>query len=171
MLRVHGARDGERDVGEHHAGERREPQRSAPPSIDEESAGDGAEEVPDLHAAVDAGLGVGAADADAGQDGREVVGDDALAVPEREQSYRNADPEALSVGGVFEELGPGVWFEEFGRVDCGGDLGHFEIHERVRGGFVGVVSTKYLFGLGASTFGVEPSWGLGDERNCEDHKD
>eukprot|EP00753_Platysulcus_tardus_P022222 PLAT9429.2.p2 GENE.PLAT9429.2~~PLAT9429.2.p2 ORF type:complete len:186 (-),score=4.42 PLAT9429.2:655-1212(-) len=152
-----------------HPARARQEEHAAPRTVDHEARAARPEQVPDLQDPVDEELRRRVRDADRVEDLVEVVRDEPVARPLREESDRDDDTHALPVAGRREEgLPADVGGDGAVELDCRADLFVFVLDKRVLVIAVGVVVGERLQGLGIFSFAHEPTRRLGDEPDEED---
>lgn len=131
--------------------------------VDRESEADSNAPIPDGETAVDLELGVGICDTNSIHDILEVVRDEAVARPLREQTGSHDQQESVAVTPGGDELPPAGAPGRVGlELDGLLDLLVLELDERVGGITVGMVLGKDLQGLLWLVLGHEPTGRLGD---------
>ena len=159
-------------VPEEHASGGDEEERSATESFSDERSGDGDGEVPDLEDTVDEGLVKGGGDADTGKDEVEIVRDEPVAGPLREEPDSDDDAHTAEIGAGVEQLEVRRGFLE-GLLDSDSllDFIVLELDEGVVGVPVRVEPGKDSQSLGIISVTDEESGALGDEPDEEELED
>lgn len=163
VVAVHGAGNGQGDIGHDHADKGRQPQRATADAVREQRTGQRAEEIPYRHAAVDARLLLRAGDADAVEDGAKVVRDDALAVPQGKHSDGDADCEPLAVAPRLERLRPGAHLDLTFVLESRQYLLDLQRNEFRSVVAVRMVLDEHLPRFFHSALGAQPARGFGHE--------
>lgn len=117
-----GREDGPQSEDDNHAASTAKRHGTTPDAIEVEGCPQGDGKIPELETAVQAGLLVAACDANGFQDGHEIVADQTVAAPLREEALEVADECPLAVSGRTEELSPAALAELLLQSNCLLDL-------------------------------------------------
>jgi len=139
--------------------------------FDAHGSSDGNDEVPDGNDTVDQSLVAGARDANTVKDLVQVVGNETVSRPLREDTNANNDPQAAKVTRGTEEVEPGSAFGLSFELNGFLDFVEFEVDERVILFSSSVVLGENPSGLSLAAFADQPSRGFWDQPDEQDLDD
>jgi hypothetical protein len=146
---------------------------NGPPTklVDEEGEEEVLAERQRLHAAVDTELSLGIRHPNTIHDVLQIVRDQPVAAPLREEADGSDDADPLAVAFGFEEIGPTRLAALFVELNGGLDFGVLELHEFVVLIAFAVPVRKDVQGFFVAVFVAEPAWGFGHEEDEDEDYD